>query len=331
MDIVSKLKEKFDEYGLMDIAESFCESYKLAIKDMYPEIRFDNDALPSDDCFKTLVAVKQSIIADKDLSSKRDLTDLEIKRILEIPYTQVQQVKELICDSYDYQHDVIESYYGKNLSMYFITPVTVKKVFEYLSEKFENEICKHVFLDSLILGYEETTNRIDTLIACTGIAATEILYETYCRNGKLGYLLYPYYTNPKKAIKYLSERLDKSTVAHILKTDFWYLYAYKDDGYQGVATHGHDQEYVDRVVSVYKAQENIAIAFHNTMNQVTKENAQNLWEETFLPRYSKIKDHFLQYPPCPLLTKSLYGVITMFDRYEIELSNEFAFYSLDRT
>lgn len=31
IDIVRELKEKFDEYGLMDISESFCESYELAL------------------------------------------------------------------------------------------------------------------------------------------------------------------------------------------------------------------------------------------------------------------------------------------------------------
>ena len=320
MDIVRKLKEKFDEYGLMDISESFCESYELALEDMYPEIRFD-DELPSDECFKTLVSIQ---------SSKRELTAFEIKRILEVPYSQVQQVQEMICDYYNYPRGLLEKYYEKDLSMYFVMPSTVNKIYDYLSGKFEKEICKHIFLDSLVLGYLETKERIDVLVEYTGTASSDILYEMYCRNGKLGYLMYPYYINPIKAIKYLAEMLDKSTVVHILKTDFGYLYAYKDGVFPSGATHGHDQEYVDQVISAYKAQESIAVGFLNTMNKVTKEDAQNLWNEMFLPGYSEIKSHFLRYPPCPLLIKSLNGVITIFDRCGIELDNEFLFYSLDR-
>ena len=83
--ILDQLKEKLDIYDLWDIAKEFQNSYKLADKDIYPEIHFDNDVLPSDDCFQTLVAVKKAMNT-KTETEKIDFTDYQIKSLPGIPY-----------------------------------------------------------------------------------------------------------------------------------------------------------------------------------------------------------------------------------------------------
>ena len=329
-DILSQLKEKFDSYDLWDIAGDFYNHYKLAVRELYPEGRFENDELPNDDCFRTLVAVKEARKREKETSARDEkLMDTQIKALLCIPYKRIQDTQAQISKLLGYPPHTIERWYAKNMDLFYVTPEMVREMFNYLSEAVSMDICKAIFQEALVLGYKETRHRIEFLKETVGTWAEEVLYEMYCRNGRQGFLLFPYYTGPVSAIEYLKDKFDPETIAHILKTDFWFLYAYKDTAYHGRSSYGHDQGYIDELVGAYQNQMSIAKSLRDLARKITPYDYDEQWEGEFLPLYREIKEKMLRYPISPKLQRALYAVIMVFERCGMHPDGEFSRFSMD--
>ena len=213
--------------------------------------------------------------------------------------------------------------------MFYVTTQSVKETHKYLSARFASEIYKPIFREAVLLGCAETKRRIDSLKEAIGELTGEVLYEMYGRNGRQGYLLYPYYAGSVAAIEALKKALDYETVAHVLKTDFWLLYAYKDESYQGERTYGHDQEYFDKIVMIYKEQETIADILFCLSKSVSQDKCERQWNEQFVPSYQKIKSMLPRYPICPKLQKAIFVVVTAFNKCGMSVTDEYARYLLE--
>lgn len=326
---IRSFQDKIEQFELWDIAGSFCKGLALAEQGIYPEIQFDDGHLPTDDCFKTLAAVQQALRNTGCKDFTQELNDLQIRKLLDIPYTQVMDTISLICRIFDYPEYVVYGWYEKNIELFFVNKEAVSILAEYFEELFEKSMYRFWFKEAMILGVSEARRRMDVLLDATGLFAKEVLYEMYCRNGKQGYLFYPYYTDPVAAIQCLSNRFDREMVAHILKNDFWYLYAYKNETYHTTASYGHDQRYIDAVIKAYEEQEEVADNLMHLYAEITPYDYDEQWEEKFLPAYNAIEARLLQYPAAPKLLKAITAVVTAFKRCGVTILGRLSYYCIE--
>lgn len=322
-----QLETKFLQYDLLDIAGDFLNHYKLATAGLYPEILFDT--LPESECFETLAAVKAALSKRSTQNEQNKLSDIEIKKLLGIPYSQVKEAATHICRILDYPEYIVSKWYQEHLELYFVTKSDVYNINETLAEYFHRSVYKHFFVDALILGHKETFHRLYELHRATMRRTDEVVYEMYCRNGKLGYLFYPYYTDPVEAIRYLERHFDPETIAHILKTDLDYLHAYKSKDYKCYDSYNHDEHHVRSLIGAYLEQDSCSFKFRALLDNLTPDNCESIWAESFWPQYCSIRTSFLQYPICPKLNRALCVVITEFKKCGLKLPAEMERYNLD--
>jgi len=164
-DIVAGLKAKFDQYDLWDVAERFYKDYKMDVRsDLMPEVRFEGHTLPSDDCFKTLAAARNAMKVKRPSDYKKYFDALTIKKILQIPYTQVIEAATSICRFTGFSEDTVCKWYEGYIDMFFVTKKTVNEFAEHISMLFDEKICKSIFREAIVLGADEAKRRIDGLI-----------------------------------------------------------------------------------------------------------------------------------------------------------------------
>lgn len=326
-DILANLNAKFEEYDLWDVAERFYKDYKMDVySDLVPEVRFEGHILPSDDCFKTLTAARNAMKVKRQSDYRKYFDQLLVKKLLEIPYTQVEETTNEICKLTGYSVDSVKKWYEGNIDMFFVTPNTVKEFILYASSKFDGRIWKALIRDALVLGVNEAKRRIDGLITYTGEFAEEVLYNLYVNRPGNSYLFFPYYTDPVEAMLHLKERFDEETTSHILISNPWYLYAYKHKAYQDTWHYCHDHDYINRLVEAYEQQIKVAEVMRRLRKNVATYNLSDLWSE-FIAEFETVKMTGFEYPYCPKLMRALICTVTAFSARGVIIPDEFARYN----
>lgn len=327
-DIVAGLKAKFDQYDLWDVAERFYKDYKMDVRsDLMPEVRFEGHTLPSDDCFKTLVAARNAMKVKRPSDYKKYFDALTIKKILQIPYTQVIEAATSICRFTGFSEDTVCKWYEGYIDMFFVTKKTVNEFAEHISMLFDEKICKSIFREAIVLGADEAKRRIDGLITHTGVYAKEVLYNLYVKAPGTAYLFFPYYTDPVDAIEHLRECFDEETTAHILVSDTWYLYVYKHKAYHDTPHYHHDHKYIDNLVEKYQIQVRVANELRELRKRIIPDDASELWIEEFIPVFETIKGMIFEYPYCPKVMRALICTVTAFSACGVIVPEEFARYN----
>lgn len=321
-----QLEAKFKQYDLLDIAGDFLNHYKLATAGLYPEILFET--LPEAECFETLAAVKVARSNRSSFIAQDKLSDIEIKKLLSIPYSRVKEAAKHICIVLDCPEYIVGKWYQDNIELYFVSKSDVYNINETLSEFFPRSMHKHFFKEALILGQRETFRRLHYLHEATGRRTDEIVYEMYCRSGQLGYLFYPYYTDPVEAIQYLERHFDPEMIAHILKTDLDYLHAYKSKDYTCYDSFKHDENHIRALIGAYLEQDSCSFKFRSLLENLTQANCKAIWEENFWTQYCTIRNTFLKYPVCPKLNRTLCVVVTEFKKCGLKIPAEMERYIL---
>ena len=228
MDITSPnyfktLKEKLINAGIPeDIAKRYSSYYE---RGLMPELAFDNDEMPSDDCFETLFKVYDLFYENRP----EPINQFEIKGILSVPYSQVrasqERMKELLPE---HSEDVLELY-NKEIQVYYLKPDEVTYLYDLISDYIsEDKKLWQVFKVSTKVGVFCTESRFEAVEAAVGKDyASQVIYESVAK----GYLLHPYYTDPIAAFEYLRSMFDEQTTAKIVLENPEYLYLYKDEYY----------------------------------------------------------------------------------------------------
>ena len=191
-----------------------------------PELAFENDEISSDDCFKTLSAVCDALLKN----SPESLTKLLIKNILDVPYSQVESVRNIIESNFpNHNEDVAQLYKEKFEEIYYRTvdetEYLCKLIKGYISDE---DKTWQVFVKAVAVGIYRTEQCIEIVVDAVGEQrAPEVIYESTVN----GWLLYPHYTDPVEAIKYLMTMFDGETICKVIMENPDYLYLYKEDGF----------------------------------------------------------------------------------------------------
>lgn len=308
--IKNTLAAKLEQYDLLDITTNFLKHYDLALVGLYPEILLPE--LPPDECFETLSAVKVSLLREPKRNAEIVLSDATIKKLLTIPISTVNNVISLICNLSGCPDNIVRSWYDKNVEMYLISTEIVQKVHNVLTHYFCKSINQYLYKDALVLGAEETHRRLELLVQTTGIYAPEVVYEMYGRNGSLGFLLFPYLSDPTDAMQHLHSLFGQETTAHILKTDFWCLFDYKNTAIEDDTIYDNGIDKMKSLVAAYQVQECFEAELRTIYDKITPMDYDEVWKEEFLPRYTALKESFIQHPICPKLMRRLCAVVTAF-------------------
>ena len=222
MDFV-ELEEKLKKAGVPeDTAHNYIEIYETGL---VPELEFKNDEMPSDECFKTLAEVCD-ILLKKHLEI---VAMFYIRNILDIPYLRVETVRNILGTIFPAQKEEIKRLYKEKVDMYYLAPdeteYLCKLIQSYIPDK---EKAWQVFEKALEVGLCHTERCIEAVVDAVGEQrAPEVIYESTVN----GWLLYPYYTDPVEAIKYLRTMFDEQTIAKIILENPDYLYLYKEEYY----------------------------------------------------------------------------------------------------
>ncbi len=321
--IVAQLKEKFDQYALWDIAGHFFKLYKHMEGINAPEIQFKDGRLPSDEGFKTLLMVKNALSKEGVVPY---LPDTMIRDLLEVPFSQVEAATTAICLALDYPAEVVCKWYKDSAELFLITKEDVAALDAYLSAALDRSVYRHFFKAALLLGVEETRDRLTMLFDAVGIYAEEVLYELYCRGVVRGYLFHTYYTDPISAMKHLQvSGFNCETIAHILKTDPDYLRTFSDGN---SLMSGYALLHADQLVAAYQKQLLDATDLDDMKAFASKEEKRDEMWEAFKVEYERIRKGSLSHPLCPRLQRALIGVVTEFENLGIVLPQELRRYSL---
>lgn len=219
----AKLEEKLKNSGVPEgIAHKYVIFYE---RGLMPELAFENDEIPSDECFKTLSEVCD-ILSKK---SPESLTKFLIKNVLSIPYSQVETVGNILKTFFQNHKEDVDRIYKENERIYYFTAYEIeylcKLIADYISD--EDRIWQ-VFVKAVDIGLYHTEQRIEAIVDAVGEQrAAEIIYEATVN----GWLLYPYYTDPVEAVKYLMTMFDEQTICRVILENPEYLYLYKEDGF----------------------------------------------------------------------------------------------------
>lgn len=308
--IKNTLAAKLEQYDLLDITANFLKHYDLALVGLYPEILFPE--LPPDECFETLASVKASLLREPKSNAEMVLSDVTIKKLLTIPISTVNNVISLICNLSGCPYNIVRSWYDKNVELYLVSAESVQKVHDVLTVFFCKAINQYLYNDALVLGEDETRRRLELLVQTTGIYAPEVVYEMYGRNGSLGFLLFPYLSDPTEAMLHLHSLFGQETTAHILKTDFWCLFDYKNAALEAPVIHDNGLDKMKSLVAAYQSQESFEAELRTIYDKITPMDYDEVWKEDFLPRYIALKESFIQYPICPKLMRRLCATVTAF-------------------
>lgn len=298
--VLHHLKNMFGHYDLWPIAQNFYRDYPLALDGLFPKIRFENDELPDKNNFLTLVNVCSDFAASPNGTSEGSLSSIEIRKLLGIPFSKIQDVISQISHELDLSDQEVREWYGKDYRMYFVSLETVRCLGHFLSGIFDQSTYRVFFRDALLIGYEETKNRINAVLQATGPYAQEVFVAMY-GNDPNGHLFCPASRKPVAAIEFLMEQFDQETIACILKSEYWFLYAF-----------GCDDDYVGNTVETYLKQNAYADELKALFDQITQFDYDEQWVGDFLPLFEKVKLSTLQNSSIPRLARNLRIVITAF-------------------
>ena len=227
--IIEALKEKFTEYRIpLDTANPFLEKYSMFESGLLPEIELCE--LPSDDCFKTLQTYCDSVEETSD--------ELLIHKLLQIPFSQIQAVKDKLLDFID--TSAIEKGYQKT-EMYFVDLEFIDELKFFLESKnIQQTDYSKWFVEALFLGKHALglVNGIFELFD-DEYTAKKIVSEAA--------IWYPY-SDPIGLIAYLAEQgLANDQICKLLLEDPILIMYYREEGSR-VSRYGHNQVYIDDAI-----------------------------------------------------------------------------------
>ena len=302
---INLVKQKMILYGCSDLAEGYCKELIHRVRDG------ESFFIPTDDCFSTLRFVRNSL--SEKVFKRYGINNIAIDRILKIPYPKVEKAAEEVAEILKLSKEWVLGFFGNHY--YDLEIITkdgqVNAVREYLASKYKEEIYSCFFLDALQIGVEETQSRIESLEKVVGIYSKSVLYEMYCRNGKLGYLLYSGpFSDPVGAIDYLSNVFSNATdIAHILKTHFEFLHAFRI-GFNPLNT---GKAYISDLMDVYQKQIRIRDRIYDFMQSDCRITVEQ-WTNDFIPLWNLLVADQPEYPLCPSLVKALSVYVSNVDR-----------------
>lgn len=219
----AELEKKLKNAGVpKEMAHRYAVFYE---RGLMPELAFENDEMPSEECFKTLSAVCDILLKKRPES----MTKFLIKNILEIPYSQVENVRNIIETFFSNHKEDIARLYKEKEGMYYLsadeTEYLCKLIEDYIPNK---DRAWQVFVKAVAVGLYHTEQCIEAVVDAVGEQrAPEVIYEATVN----GWLLHPYYTDPVEAIKYLRTMFDEQTICKVILENPEYLYLYKEDGF----------------------------------------------------------------------------------------------------
>lgn len=241
----AKLEEKLKNAGVPEeTAHRYVVFYE---RGLMPELSFENDEIPSDECFKTLSAVCDILLK----KSPESLTKFLIKNVLDIPYSQVDTVRSIIENFFSNRKEDIACLYKEKEGMYYLSADETK----YLCELIEGYIADkdrawQVFVKAVAVGLYHTERCIEAVVDAVGEQrAPEVIYEATVN----GWLLHPYYTDPVEAIKYLMTMFDGEKIFKVILENPEYLYLYKEDGFIEFPEHKEKRmKEIQNIIEKYK-------------------------------------------------------------------------------
>ena len=222
-----KIQQKFTEHNIPnDVAENFISNYRLTEMGVLPEITLS--ALPPDECFETLKLYCDSV-------GKPDA--LLVCKLLQIPYSRIQATKQRLAAidlsflaEFDCNHD-----------LFFVKPEQVDK----LQSVFENRgIAKEdylgCFLSALVLG-DAAVERVDGVYSLLDVDTAKWIVS----NASVWYA----YSDPVGLIEcMLAHGLNNRQIGDLLIADPLLVMQFRQEGSRS-PRYGHNQEYIDRVLS----------------------------------------------------------------------------------
>ncbi len=326
--ILEGLKAKFDEFDLWDIAQYFYRDYKAELElGIFPEIRFAGNTLPSDDCFKTLVAARNAARYKRPDRYEILFDSILIKKLLSVPYSRVVEVIEEISELTGFAEKTVCRWYDGKPEMFLVSKEDAKLLAEYLTQSFGERIRTAVYKEAILLGANEAKRRIEGLRRHVGKYTKEVLSGMYVNTHDVHFLFYPYYTDPVDAIGFLREHFDEETTAHIIVHNPHYLYGYKNKLYHDDPTYHHDRKYISELTEAYKIQLRVAEDIGKLRKTIPLSDGEKLWKGTFVPFYETAKGAGAEYAFCPRLTRILICTVTAFADNGVVIPEEFAGYN----
>lgn len=221
----AKLEEKLKDSGVpKETAHKYAIFYE---RGLMPELAFENDEMPTDECFKTLSAVCDILL--KKSASPQILTKFLIKNVLSIPYSQVETVRNVTKAFFGNHKEDIYKLYKESEKIYYFTVYEIEYLCKLIKGYiYDEEKAWQVFLKAVEVGLYHTEQCIETVACAVGEKrAPKVIYESAVH----GWLLYPYYTDPVEAVKYLMTIFNEQTICRVLLESPEYLYLYKEDGF----------------------------------------------------------------------------------------------------
>lgn len=201
---------------------------------------FRNQQMPSDDCFRTL-AEAQVIFASKT-DSGNDSQELDfIDRYLNVPYSDVVEVKKEIARSFDVDDSSVEAVYAQDPEWLLITADSVKAFSDFLHSQFRDpDLMWSIYKEAALLGLEKTQYRIDNVLDLLGAKIGEMVIRKDLQGE--AWLFYRWFPDPVGCIRYMLEcGLAPDKIQIILQQEPRLLYVYKE-------TRAWEHKYLPEVV-----------------------------------------------------------------------------------
>ena len=212
-----KFKQKLAQAG---IPQAVIKSYFVRCR-LNPG--FANEEIPSDDHFKTLSVIYELFYKN----STKTITNMEIRSILSVPYSQVEEAESKIKTLFPEYVEEINELYKNDIQVYYLSSGEITYLYELVSDYIsEREKLWKVLGEALKVGVFYTESRFEAVEEAVGKSlASDVIYESSIR----GFLLHPYYNDPIAAMKYLRSMFDEEMTARILVENPCFLYLFKDE------------------------------------------------------------------------------------------------------
>lgn len=322
-DIIAALKEKFDQYALWDVAKEFFIAYKLDMQSgNKPEIRFVGNQLPSDECFRTLLVMRNTMMQKYPRAYRHYFRYGIVRKILEIPYSRVVETASEICRYTGISDQEVVRWYREEKLMFFVTKEKIQNYITLVSPVFGEDVCKAMFKDAIILEPDDLCLRLNTLIECTDTHADYILQTLYLKRiGNVCMFDSNLYKMPE-AVTCLREHFDEETTAFIIISKQWFFTAYSRMQFKDMHASKTAAKYVNDVIINYDMQIKASDELEEILQLIFPESAEKLWNESFIPVYEKIKKFSVLWQYCPKLKRALLSSVTMFDMCGIDIPDD---------
>lgn len=245
---LEELSIRLTACGLSDRSVStFVSLYRMELTlGLCPEIKFENNTIPSENCFKTL-SEAQCIL--KRFSAKRNLENippLEIHAYLKQPYEKVERTKSAIQIHTGWTAQELDELFSAP-EWLLIDEASVHQFFAWLKDNYTDKLPAKIYKKAALIGIEETQRRIHEI---TDLLGPDKCYELIqLEANRYGWLFYGYKTDPVDCVKFLLEEKGFSAekVLEILNNEPDLFYHYNKSNFRK----HYGQEAFNRMINKY--------------------------------------------------------------------------------